>query len=175
MDFGLALRNYDDEKSVEALEASATTAEALGWRSVYAVDHLLVARGGKPDYRVTREPLLSLASIGARPHRLRIAIGVLVPAGRDAVQLAKELATLDVLSGGRLVACVGSGDELARGECMNLGKHDHSSARGAYLDETIALWRHLWSGSQDPFEGRCPRLADYAFGPLPVQRERLPI
>jgi alkanesulfonate monooxygenase SsuD/methylene tetrahydromethanopterin reductase-like flavin-dependent oxidoreductase (luciferase family) len=47
--------------------------------------------------------------------------------------------------------------------------------RGAYLDETIRLWRHLWSGSTEPFRGRFHDIGDFAFEPLPVQGDRLPI
>src|SRR5581483_5928892 len=47
--------------------------------------------------------------------------------------------------------------------------------RGAYVDETIRLWRHLWSGSGEPFEGRFHQLRDYYFGPPPPQGAELPI
>jgi alkanesulfonate monooxygenase SsuD/methylene tetrahydromethanopterin reductase-like flavin-dependent oxidoreductase (luciferase family) len=94
---------------------------------------------------------------------------------RDAVQLAKELATLDVLSGGRLVIGLGVGDEEDQGEYANLGKADRFRVRGAYLDEAIALWRHLWAGGGEPFAGRFTTLTDYTFDPLPVQGARIPI
>jgi hypothetical protein len=47
--------------------------------------------------------------------------------------------------------------------------------RGAYLDESIRLWRHLWSGSSEPFRGRFHQFDDFVFGPLPAQRDSLPI
>ena len=81
--------------------------------------------------------------------------------------LAKELATLDELSGGRVVAGVGVGWHA--GEFANVGAADRFHVRGAYLDETIRLWRHLWSGSREPFPGRFHALDDFAFEPLPVQ------
>lgn len=92
---------------------------------------------------------------------------------RNAVLLAKELATLDALSGGRVIAGVGIG--WSEREYGNLGMHDRFRVRGAYLDETIRLWRHLWSGSTAPFQGRFHRFADFAFGPLPDQGAALPI
>ena len=49
------------------------------------------------------------------------------------------------------------------------------SVRGAYLEETIQLWRHLWSGSSEPFHGRFHDVSDFVFGPLPAQRSSLPI
>jgi alkanesulfonate monooxygenase SsuD/methylene tetrahydromethanopterin reductase-like flavin-dependent oxidoreductase (luciferase family) len=52
---------------------------------------------------------------------------------------------------------------------------DRFRVRGAYLDETIRLWRHLWSGSTEPFAGRFHSIDDFAFGPLPAQGAGLPI
>jgi alkanesulfonate monooxygenase SsuD/methylene tetrahydromethanopterin reductase-like flavin-dependent oxidoreductase (luciferase family) len=169
MDFGLALQNHRDGASREGIMASADAATRHRWRSVWAVDHLVVATSEAADYGWTLEPLLSLAWIGATHPELKLATGVLVPPMRDAVQLAKELATLDVLTGGRLMVGVGVGDEEDLGEYENLGKADRFRVRGAYLDEAIALWRHLWSGRREPFSGRFSNLTDYAFDPLPVQ------
>jgi hypothetical protein len=94
---------------------------------------------------------------------------------RDAPQLAKELATIDVLSEGRLIVAVGVGDRSDEPEWANLGKGDRMAVRGAYVDETIAMWRHLWSGRIDPFEGRFHRLESFVFDPLPPQGATLPI
>ena len=87
--------------------------------------------------------------------------------------VAKELATLDALSSGRVIAGVGIG--WNEREFGNLGMAERFHVRGAYLDETVRLWRHLWSGSSEPFEGRFHRLDDFIFGPLPAQRSSLPI
>ncbi len=92
---------------------------------------------------------------------------------RGAVVLAKELATLDALTRGRVIAGVGIG--WNEPEFANLGEADRFHVRGAYLDEAIALWRHLWSGSQEPFHGRFHDLTDFVFGPLPHQGAALPI
>src|SRR6185437_11725705 len=113
------------------------------------------------------EAVLTLAWVGARHPGLRLATSVIVVPQRDAVLLAKELATLDSLSGGRLLVGVGVGWNEKEFENLGLGERFH--VRGAYLDETIRLWRHLWSGSAEPFHGRFHVIADFAFGPLPVQ------
>jgi alkanesulfonate monooxygenase SsuD/methylene tetrahydromethanopterin reductase-like flavin-dependent oxidoreductase (luciferase family) len=94
---------------------------------------------------------------------------------RDAPLLAKQLATIDVLTGGKLVVGVGSSEEHDLPEYENLGKTERFAQRGAYLDETIKLWRHLWSGSTEPFEGAFHQLRDFSFDPLPVQGAALPI
>jgi alkanesulfonate monooxygenase SsuD/methylene tetrahydromethanopterin reductase-like flavin-dependent oxidoreductase (luciferase family) len=98
---------------------------------------------------------------------------VIVVPQRNAVVLAKELATLDSLSKGRVIAGVGVG--WNRTEFANLAMGERFHVRGAYLDETIRLWRHLWSGSSEPFRGRFHDLDDFVFGPLPQQGAELPI
>ena len=69
----------------------------------------------------------------------------------------------------------GVGVGWSEGEFRNLGAGDGFHVRGAYLDESIRLWRHLWSGSTGPFEGRFHPLTDFAFEPLPAQGAGLPI
>jgi probable F420-dependent oxidoreductase len=173
MKFGLSLRNTGAGSSPEAIEAGAETAERLGWESVWTTDHVLVPHSAATEYGRTFEALATLAWVGARHSRLRLGTSVIVVPQRNAVLLAKELATVDVLSEGRLIAGVGIGWNET--EFANLGMADRFHRRGAYLDETIGLWRHLWSGSSDSFEGDFHAFRDFVFGPLPVQGERLPI
>ena len=87
--------------------------------------------------------------------------------------LAKELATLDSLSGGRVVAGVGVG--WSRDEFANLGVEDRFRVRGAYLDETIALWRHLWSGSERAVPRPVPHDRRLRVRATPEQGAALPI
>jgi alkanesulfonate monooxygenase SsuD/methylene tetrahydromethanopterin reductase-like flavin-dependent oxidoreductase (luciferase family) len=94
---------------------------------------------------------------------------------RDAPLLAKQIATIDVLTKGRLIVGVGVSDSYDIPEYTNLGKADRFPDRGAYLDEAIGLWRHLWSGSTEPFLGRFHQLENFSFAPLPVQGASLPI
>jgi len=173
---GLILPSKGGGTGPESLDAAAETAVRLGWTSVWVTDHMMVSRGAEADeYGTILEAMTALTWVGARHPSLTLGTSVLVPAMRDAVQLAKEIATLDVLTGGRLIVGVGVGDEGDIPEYANLGKADRFRVRGAYLDETIALWRHLWSGGIEPFEGRFHRLEDYMFLPLPTQGDRLPI
>jgi len=173
MEFGLILRNTGAGSSREAIEAGAETAERLGWQTVWTTDHVLVPLSAAVEYGRTFEAIATLAWVGARHPRLKLGASVIVVPQRNAVLLAKELATLDVLSEGRLIAGVGVGWNET--EFANLGASDRFHRRGAYLDETIRLWRHLWSGSVEPFEGAFHGFRDFVFGPLPAQRDRLPI
>jgi probable F420-dependent oxidoreductase len=173
MDYGLCRPNFPAGASRKGMVAAAATAERLGWSAVWTTDHVLVATADAPDYGRIYEALTSLAWIGARFERVRLGTSVLVVPQRNAVLLAKELASLDDLSGGRVIAGVGVG--WSAPEFGKLGMADRFTARGAYLDEAIALWRHLWSGSTEPFRGRFHDIDDYAFGPLPPRAGQLPI
>jgi probable F420-dependent oxidoreductase len=174
MRYGICLPNFTELASPEAIEAAADVAERLGWEAVWTTDHVLIdhsARGA--DYHINFDALETLAWVGARHPRIRLGTSVLVVPQRNAVVLAKEIASIDALSRGRMIAGVGIG--WNRVEFGNLGMADRFGVRGAYLDETIALWRHLWSGSSEPFRGRFHQFEDFIFGPLPAQGAALPI
>jgi probable F420-dependent oxidoreductase len=173
MDFGLALPNFPDGASREGMEGGAEIAERLGWSTVWMTDHVLVPTKDAGDYGRIYEAIVSLAWIGARYSKVRLGTSVIVIPQRNAVLVAKELATLDALTDGRVVAGIGGG--WNEKEFSNLGVADRFHVRGAYIEETVALWRHLWSGSSEPFHGRFHQFDDFAFGPLPAQGGRLPI
>jgi alkanesulfonate monooxygenase SsuD/methylene tetrahydromethanopterin reductase-like flavin-dependent oxidoreductase (luciferase family) len=138
--------------------------------------HLLVPVGPEADeYGWVLEATAALTWVAARYESLRVGFSVIIPAMRDAPLLAKQLATIDHLTGGRLTVGVGSSEAHDLPEYENLGKADRFARRGAYLDETIALWRHLWGGRTDPFEGEFHTLRDYSFAPLPPQGASLPV
>ncbi len=172
MDYGLCLPNFPAGASPEGILAAAEVAERIGMSTVWTTDHVLVPHDAANDYGRIYEAILTLAWVGARHPSVRLATSVIVVPQRSAILLAKELATLDSLSGGRVTAGVGIG--WHEGEFANLAVADRFHVRGAYLDETIRLWRHLWSGSTEPFRGRFHPLEDFAFAPLPVQ-DPLPI
>ena len=174
MRYGICLPNFTDLGSTEAIESVASAAERLGWEAVWTTDHVLVDRSDDAaDYRTNYDAILTLAWVGARHPGLRLGTSVIVVPQRNSVILAKELASLDSLSGGRLIAGVGVG--WNQKEFANLDAADRFHVRGAYLSETIRLWRHLWSGSTEPFAGRFHPLEDFVFHPLPPQGGSLPI
>ena len=111
--------------------------------------------------------------VGGQTARIRLGTSVIVVPQRNAVVTAKELATVDALVGGRVVAGVGLG--WNEGEYRNLGVAERFRVRGAYLDETIALWRHLWSGTEQPFDGRFHQIPSAVLSPRPAQGADLPI
>jgi probable F420-dependent oxidoreductase len=174
VDFGLILPSYRGGASVESIDATAEAAERLGWHSVFTTDHLLVEPSERSeDYFQLYEALLTTVHVAARQPTIRVGISVVVVPMRNAVQLAKELATIDALSGGRLICGVGVG--WNRTEFGYMGLEDRFARRGAYLEESVALWRHLWGGGQGPFRGSFHNFEEVRFGPLPVQGAELPI
>jgi probable F420-dependent oxidoreductase len=173
MDYGLAVPNMLAGASVEGIEAAAEVAERLGYTTLWTTDHVLVPHSAADEYGRIFDAILTLAHVAGRTTKVRLGTSVIVVPQRQAVVLAKELATLDVLSRGRLIAGVGVGwNEV---EYANLGVADRFHVRGAYLDEAIRLWRHLWSGSTEPFVGRFHNFTDFVFEPLPIQPGGLPI
>ena len=159
MKLGLILPTIGQGAGGEALAAAAETATTLGWNSVWVTDHLMVPAGPEAEeYGWVLEATTALTWVAAQFPKLRVGFSVIIPAMRDAPLLAKQLATIDFLTGGRLTVGVGSSETHDLPEYENLGKADRFARRGAYLDETIALWRHLWSGNTEPFRGEFHQL-----------------
>src|SRR3979490_1040006 len=144
MDFGLGLPNMRAGASAEGIEAAAEVAERLGYTTVWTTDHGLGPHAAEDEYGRIFEAILTLAHVAGRTSKVRLGTSVIVVPQRQAVVLAKELATLDVLSRGRLIAGVGVG--WNRVEFANLGVADRFHVRGAHLDEAIRLLRPLCAG-----------------------------
>ena len=173
MDYGLILPSHGDSTTREGIEAAAEIAERVGFTDIWTTDHLLVDASAAEEYGRIFEAVTTLAYLAARTKRIRLGASVIVVPMRNAVVLAKELATIDVLSRGRLIAGVGVGWSVP--EFGNVGLADRYRVRGAYTDETIRLLRHLWSGATWPFHGRFHTVDDFVFDPLPDQGAGLPI
>jgi probable F420-dependent oxidoreductase len=173
MDFGIVLPAMGDDASREGIAAAAELAERYGFTDVWGTDHLLVDQSAAEDYGRIFEIVTTLAWLAGRYRQVRVGASVIIAPMRNAVVLAKELATIDELSEGRLIVGLGGGWNVP--EFANVGVPDRFHVRGAYLDETIALFRHLWSGAREPFHGRFHQFDDFVFGPTPPQGESLPI
>lgn len=172
MDFGLVLPSLGADANVEGLVAAIELAEEH-FSDVWVTDHLLVDGSAKEDYGRIYEAVTTLAWAAGLSREIRLGASVVVVPMRNAVVLAKELATIDALAGGRLIAGFGVG--WSEQEFANVGAADLYHQRGAYTEETINLCRHLWSGSREPFQGRFFSFEDFEFEPLPDQGAALPI
>ncbi len=173
MEYGLVLPSLGGGANRDGLLAAAGLAEEHGFSDVWATDHLLIDRANADDYGRLYEAITTLAWLAGHSRVIRLGTSVIVVPMRNAVVLAKELATVDALSEGRLIAGFGGGWNAR--EFANAGVADRFHQRGTYLDETIAVCRHLWSGSHGPFRGRFHEFEDFEFEPLPAQGASLPI
>jgi probable F420-dependent oxidoreductase len=173
MDYGLVLPSLGDDANLEGMIAAVELAERHGFTDVWATDHLLVDHSAGEDYGRIYEAVTTLAWAAGRSSRIRLGASVIVAPMRNAVVIAKELATIDALSDGRLIAGFGVGWSPA--EFTNVGVADRFADRGAYTEETVNLCRHLWSGATTGFHGRFHKFDDVVFGPLPAQGANVPI
>ena len=173
MRIGFSLLNNWGIEDSQALVGLASRAEELGFDSVWVHDHVFNVGhvfdriGGKPYY----EPLTLLSFVAARTRRVRLGTSVLVLPYHNPIRLAKTAATLDVLSGGRLILGVGVG--LIEKEIRAMGSP--FAERGAFTDEAIAVMRSLWTEDEPSFDGKYSRFAGMKFSPKPLQKPSIPV
>lgn len=115
----------------------------------------------------TLEPMAAIGMALGRTRRLKAGMNAVVVPFRDPLVLAKECATLDYLSGGRLLPVFGVGDERAP-EWRATGRDPRG--RGAAADEALEIMARLWTGERLTFEGRHFRYREAVISPLPVQQ-----
>lgn len=116
----------------------------------------------------TLEPITAMAVVAGRTARLKFGMNAIVVSLRDPLVLAKECATLDYLSGGRLLPVFGVGDERApEWRATNTDPR----GRGARSDEALEIMRRLWSEERVSFEGKHYHYTDATISPRPVQQE----
>jgi probable F420-dependent oxidoreductase len=146
----------------ETLVALAEEAERLGYRTAYLPDHLLPPAPYGDTYGGVYEPLVTLAHLAALTSTIRLGTSVLVLPMRSPFVVAKQVATLDRLSGGRAVLGVGVGWDAEEFGAVGAD----FATRGARTDEDIRLLRHLFRGG-GPFRGRFHDVPQGVFAPVP--------
>lgn len=171
MKFGVCVPNYGDG-SVEDLRRLVSEAESLGFDSLWTTDHILVPRNSGTPYERILDSITTLSFLIPLTNRVRLGISSLIIAMRNPVVVARQLATIDNLSGGRLTIGIGAG--WNEKEFSYLGSNFND--RGKRVDESIKLIRELWEGKAPSFSGEFVRqsFSDVAFEPRPIQK-RLPV
>lgn len=173
MRFGICLPNYGEQISIEGIKKIALEAENLGYESVWTTDHILMSQNSRTPYENMHDSIVSLAYVASITNKIKLGISSLVLAMRNPVIVAKQLATIDNISNGRLILATGAG--WNEREFENLGADFKN--RGKILNESIKLIRILWESSAPiDFKGKYLKISivDGVFSPKPVQK-KLPI
>ncbi len=176
MKFGLAFANIGPFVEPDEAVGLALAAEAAGFESIWTVDHVVVPAGYRSKYpydpsgklpsgeaTVFPDPLIWLAYVAARTSTLRLGTGILIVPQRNPLVLAKELATLDYLSGGRMI--LGAGIGWLEEEFEALGVP--FAGRGQRTEEAIAAMRALWSQEEASYESSTTTFRDCVLRPQP--------
>ena len=158
--FGLSLGGYaDDVPGRDALVELARKAEAVGFDSIQVGDHI-------QWHAPILEATVLMATFAVVTERLRIASSVIILPLRDPVLLAKTVASLDVLSGGRMIFGVGvGGDNPLEYAAMRIPL----SERGSRANESLEIIKGLWAHERFSYAGRHFAIRDVAIAPRPVQ------
>jgi probable F420-dependent oxidoreductase len=168
MQFGAFLPTYwTDYRSSDvrtAIQEAAKTAEALGYASVWANDHV-IAPAQQADVGHIIEPLITLASLVHLVPRVQLGTSVVVLPQRQAILMAKQAAALDVLSGGRFILGVGVGWLKEEFQFLNAD----FARRSAVTDEAITAMRKLWRDERASFQGQFVSFSDAVFFPKPTR------
>lgn len=174
MQIGLVFPQTEIGTDIGLIREYAQTAEALGYSHLLAYEHVVGVdirqypnwTGPYTSAHQFLEPFVLFSYLAAITHRLQFIPGVIILPQRQTVLVAKQAATLDVFSGGRLRIGVGVGWNHAEYIALNEDFH----TRGRRLDEQIHVLRLLWTQEIVNFEGRWHTLPGVGINPLPVQR-----
>ncbi len=184
MKIGLIFVNAGPFSEPETFRVLATHAEATGFESLWSVEHVVIPDGFKSPYPYTSsgklqgtgdvalsDPLMHLAFAASITTRIRFGTAVMILPQRSPLYVAKELASLDRLSGGRMLLGIGSGWLAEEFAALQLDW----KKRGLMTDESIQSLRALWRENPSSFHGKYFNFGPVRSLPKPVQRGGVPI
>jgi alkanesulfonate monooxygenase SsuD/methylene tetrahydromethanopterin reductase-like flavin-dependent oxidoreductase (luciferase family) len=160
--YGICLANLGTYSDPRLALRIAQEAEQSGWEGVFIWDHLAFVWG-----RPAADPWTTLTAIATSTERVRLGTAVTPVARRRVQVLAHQVATLDVLSGGRVVFGAGLGGSAS--EFGKFGEPTDPKVRAAMLDEGLDLLRRLWSGEQITHRGEHYTVDGVTLSPTPAQ------
>jgi len=183
--FGCSVPSRGPMASPENLRTLAQRAEDLGFDSVWVSDHIILptevdsfypyAADGVATFTPDQpyyEPISTLNFLAGCTHRVRLGTHVLILPYRNPVLAAKMLATLDVLSNGRVILGAGVGWMEEEFQALGLNNFDQ---RGAVSNEYLRLFKELWTKTVPEFHGEHYDVSGAGFLPQPVQKPHPPI
>src|SRR4029077_17716240 len=148
---GIHLPHIGRKAGPDAIRRAAMQAEQLGFADVWVSEHIIVPRDAPyPPSAIFWDPVLTLTWAAACTSRVGLGTSVLVLPMRHPLPLAKELATLQNLSGGRLILGAGVGWMEAEWEALGVRFRE----RGRRMDEGIAMMRTVWTEAPVTFEAK---------------------
>jgi alkanesulfonate monooxygenase SsuD/methylene tetrahydromethanopterin reductase-like flavin-dependent oxidoreductase (luciferase family) len=168
---GLFLPLFDELADPALVARLAAEAEDAGWDGCFVWDHV---RWREPVSDVA-DPWITLAAIAASTERIRLGPMVTPLARRRPVKVARETATLDRLSGGRLTLGVGLGSDAFGSEFSITAEEVDDRRRAVMLDESLEILRAAWSGEPVHHHGEHYTVDGMRFLPRPVQRPGVPV
>jgi alkanesulfonate monooxygenase SsuD/methylene tetrahydromethanopterin reductase-like flavin-dependent oxidoreductase (luciferase family) len=168
---GLFVPLFDELADPVTVAGLAAEAEEAGWHGFFVWDHV---RWREPVLAVA-DPWITLAAIATATEHIRLGPLVTPLARRRPVKVAKETATLDHLSGGRLTLGVGLGSDRYGNELAITGEQLDDRRRAEMLDESLEILTAAWSGEPVRHRSRHYTVDGMRFLPRPVQRPTVPI
>jgi probable F420-dependent oxidoreductase len=172
MRFGVWIPNCRHLATPDIIRDTAVRAEALGYDSVWVSDHVVVPRANIKNFGETIfDPLVTLAVAAGATRRVQLGTTVLIVPYRNAVVTAKMVASLDALSGGRVLLGIGAGWVAAESAMLGVP----FAERGAMTDEYLRAMQELWTSPAPAFKGKYTQFSDLVFEPKPVQKPHPPI
>jgi probable F420-dependent oxidoreductase len=185
MNFGIHIGTRGCLTTREAIMAVAQRAEALGYTHLGVADHLIVPMQTGVRYPYTADGvwpgtptgecfdcIATLAFLAGCTQKLKLLTSVAVVPHRPAILAAKLFLTADVLSGGRVIAGVGTGWMREEFEALGTPPYDE---RGAVTDEYLTAWRALWDEPNPALDGKYAKFDNVVFAPKPASKPHLPI
>jgi probable F420-dependent oxidoreductase len=170
--FGITVPNYRRLASLEHIVRVAQRSEELGYDSLWVTDHVVVPEPYREMFGSTvYDPLSVLAFLAAHTHRAKLGTAVLVIPYRNPVVVAKQLATIDNLSAGRLVFGTGAGWAQEEFDALGVAYAE----RGPMTDEYLRVILEVWTNPSPHFDGRYVHLHDVHAEPRPLQKPHPPI
>ena len=172
MRFGVTLPHFRHLASPEAIRRIAGHAEELGLDSLWVTDHVILPDSAIPKFGKTfYEPLTVLAYVAGFTSKVAIGTSAIILPYRNPVVTAKQLSTLDVLSGGRLIFGAAAGWAEEEFKAFGVGFAD----RGPLSDEHLKTIKALWTRDHPEIEEHDSRFSRVHFHPKPIQTPHPPI
>src|ERR1700722_8001762 len=160
------------EESPEAIVAAAQKAEAVGFDAIFVNDHIIVGSDARSaPWTNVYDPFVAMSFVAAHTTRIGVGVSVLIMPYRNPIATAKALATIDRMSGGRLIAGVGVGWNEAEFAALGVPFRE----RGARTNEYLRLWQACWAPGNVSFSGKFFSFTDMFVNPKPLQQPHPPV